>query len=80
VDGVIELGVETSETCRRCGFATVTCAHLIHTCEAMGYETFWNTATQNAASIALARKLGYQREQLHRVLAWFNNSKTTCDL
>jgi RimJ/RimL family protein N-acetyltransferase len=70
VDGVIELGVETREPYRRRGYAAVTCAHLIHTCEAMGLATFWNAAAQNAASIALARKLGYQREQPHRVLAW----------
>jgi RimJ/RimL family protein N-acetyltransferase len=70
VDGMIEVGVETHEPYRRRGYATVTCAHLIQACEAMGYETFWNAAAQNAASIALARRLGYRREQPHRVLAW----------
>lgn len=70
VDGVVELGVETREPHRGQGYATVTCAHLVHTCEGMGLTTFWNAAAQNAASIALARKLGYRRERPHRVLAW----------
>lgn len=70
VGGVIELGVETREAHRGQGYATATCAHLVQMCERLGLTTFWNAAAQNAASIALARKLGYQREQPHRVLAW----------
>lgn len=66
----IELGVETYEPYRGRGYATITCAHLIRACEAKGYQTFWNTAKQNVASIALARKLGYQTEKEFRVLAW----------
>jgi GNAT superfamily N-acetyltransferase len=70
VDGVIELGVETPEAHRGRGYATITCAHLVRLCEGMGLTTFWNAAAQNAPSVALARKLGYRREQPHRVLAW----------
>jgi RimJ/RimL family protein N-acetyltransferase len=70
VDGVIELGVETREPHRGHGYATVTCAHLIHACESIGYRTFWNAAAQNTASVALARRLGYRTERPHRVLAW----------
>jgi len=69
-NGMVELGVATPEPYRRKGYATITCAHLIQTCEGMGYETYWNTAKQNAASVALARKLGYRREVEHRVIAW----------
>lgn len=69
-DGMVELGVETREGQHRRGYATVTCANLIATCERMGLKTFWNAAALNTASIALARKLGYRREQPHRVLAW----------
>jgi GNAT superfamily N-acetyltransferase len=69
-NGMIEIGTETHEPYRRRGYATITCAHLIRACEAKGYQTFWNAAKQNVASIALARKLGYRAEQEFRVLAW----------
>ena len=69
-NGMVEIGVETHEPYRRRGYATITCAHLIRTCEERGYRTFWNAAKQNRASKALARKLGYRTEQEFRVLAW----------
>ncbi len=70
-NGMIEIGVATPEPYRRRGYATVTCAHLIRACENRGTRTFWNTAKQNMASKALARKLGYRTERAFRVLAWF---------
>jgi RimJ/RimL family protein N-acetyltransferase len=73
--GVIEIGVGTPESYRRRGYATVTCAHLIRTCEERGTRTFWNTAKQNTASKALARKLGYRTEQEFRVLAWLKRGQ-----
>lgn len=69
--GVVELGVATPEQHLRKGYATITCTHLIQTCESLGYQTYWNTAKQNLASMALARKLGFRKEVEHRVLAWF---------
>jgi len=36
----------------------------------MGYRAFWNAAQQNVASVALARRLGFQTEQPFTVLAW----------
>jgi RimJ/RimL family protein N-acetyltransferase len=77
-NGMIEIGVGTPEPYRRCGYATVTCAHLIRACEERGYWTFWNTAKQNIASKALARKLGYRTEQAFRVLAWFKYGQHKC--
>lgn len=74
-EGLIELGVETAPAYYGKGYATVTCAHLIRACEARGYRTFWNAAKQNAASVALARKLGYQKEKEFRVLAWWKASQ-----
>ena len=71
--GIVELGVATPLAHLRRGYATVTCAHLIRMCESMGYQTYWNAAKQNLASVALARKLGYRREVEHRVLAWFKS-------
>jgi RimJ/RimL family protein N-acetyltransferase len=69
--GVREIGVRTDEQCRGRGYATITCARLIQACEAMGWRTYWNTAQQNLASVALARKFGYRTEREYRVLAWF---------
>jgi GNAT superfamily N-acetyltransferase len=69
--GIVEVGVATPKQHQRQGYATITCAHLIQTCESMGYQTLWNAARQNRASLALARKLGYRKELEHQVLAWF---------
>jgi RimJ/RimL family protein N-acetyltransferase len=68
--GMIELGVGTHEAYRGRGFATYTCLHLVQECERLGYQTFWNAAQQNLASVALARRLGYQVEHELSVLAW----------
>lgn len=71
VRGVREIAVTTYEAVhQRKGFATAACAHLIRACESAGYSTYWNCAAQNSASIALARKLGFQRERKYRLLAW----------
>ncbi len=68
--GVAELGAETEEAHQRKGLATVTSAYVIRECEARGYRAFWNAAQQNVASVALARRLGFQTEQPFTVLAW----------
>ena len=69
--GLIELSVETPEPHRRQGYATITCAHAIQSCEQLGYRTHWNCAKQNDASAALARKLGFRTEREYRLWAWF---------
>jgi RimJ/RimL family protein N-acetyltransferase len=53
------------------GYASITCAHIIHEMEQQGYLTYWNCAKQNQPSVALARKLGYRCEKEYRLLAWF---------
>jgi RimJ/RimL family protein N-acetyltransferase len=68
--GVMEMGVATHEAHRGRGYATFTCLHVGRECERIGYQTFWNTAKQNLASTALARKLGYQVEEEFKVFAW----------
>jgi hypothetical protein len=70
VQGVWELGVITQEAHRGRGYATITCAHLVHACEAQGHQTYWNTNLQNLASAAVARKLGYRVERQYRLWAW----------
>jgi hypothetical protein len=69
-EGEIEIGVETNAKYYGNGYATITCANLIHACEEKGYRTFWNAAKENEASVRLARKLGYQKEKEFQVLAW----------
>jgi hypothetical protein len=70
VRGVAELGVITHEAHRGRGYATITCAHLVQAYEAQGHQTYWNTALQNLASAAVARKLGYRTERAYRLWAW----------
>jgi RimJ/RimL family protein N-acetyltransferase len=68
--GIAEIGVGTAEANRRQGFATITCARVIQECEALGYRAFWNASQHNSASIALAKRLGFQTERPFKVLAW----------
>jgi GNAT superfamily N-acetyltransferase len=69
--GTIEIATATHEPYRRRGYATLACAALIEECERLGYQTYWNCASQNLASASLARKLGYCSEREYRLLAWF---------
>jgi RimJ/RimL family protein N-acetyltransferase len=68
--GMAEIGVGTGEPYRRQGFATATAARVIQACEERGYAPFWNASEQNAPSVALAKRLGFQTEQPFKVLAW----------
>lgn len=68
--GVAEMGADTEVAYRQKGLGTVTCAYVIRECEARGYRAFWNAAQQNVASVALARRLGFQTERPFTVLAW----------
>lgn len=69
--GLREPGVFTQPEHRGRGYATLAAAHLIHEIEAAGERTYWNCAKQNAASAAVARKLGYRIEKEYRCMAWF---------
>jgi len=68
--GTREIGVDTSKAHQRRGYATITCAKLIQYCEEQGLQTYWNCNKFNEASVALARKLGYQTEKEYRLLIW----------
>ena len=71
-----ELGVTTQEAYRGQGFATIACAHLVKLCEETGSHAYWDCARLNAASVALARKLGFQNDRAYRLLAWFASTGT----
>ena len=68
--GTREIGIDTPEPYRQRGYATITCAKLIQFCEQQGLQTYWNCNKFNAASVALANKLGYQTEKEYRLLIW----------
>jgi GNAT superfamily N-acetyltransferase len=70
VGGVLEMAVITREAYQRRGLATVVCARTILECERRGDRTWWSAAAANAASVGLARKLGYRTERRFRVLSW----------
>ena len=74
VMGAREIGIDTPAPYRRRGYGTITCSKLIQHCEQQGLKTYWNCNKENPASVALARKLGYQTEKEYRLLIW--NMKT----
>lgn len=68
--GLYEPGVFTRKEQRGKGYGTMVTARLIQEIEASGGQTYWNCAQQNAASAAIARKLGYQVEKEYRCMVW----------
>ena len=58
--GKVEIGTITQEQYWGRGYASLTCAHLIQACEARGAHTYWGCDTDNPASAAVARRLGYR--------------------
>lgn len=68
--GRIEVGVTTLEAHRQLGLATIACAKLIELCEARGYAVWWDCAAQNAPSVRLAHKLGFQNPREYRYV-WY---------
>lgn len=68
--GLREISAITTEGHRGKGYATITLARLIQDIESQGVSTYSVCEKQNAASAALARKLGYRVEKEYRCLAW----------
>jgi GNAT superfamily N-acetyltransferase len=69
--GIREIGITTQEAFRKQGFATIACAHLIKLCEEAGSRAYWDCVKFNAGSVALTRKLGFQKKRAYKLLAWF---------
>jgi hypothetical protein len=69
-NGLIEIGVKTRQQHQQHGYATGVCARLIEKCEQLGFSTYWNCDARNAASSALAHKLGYHTGKSYELVAW----------
>jgi RimJ/RimL family protein N-acetyltransferase len=63
-----EIATVTHPKHRGRGYATVLCASLIKACEAVELQTYWNTDTENHASMRLAARLGYQDPHDYQLL------------
>lgn len=72
--GALEVGTITHEDYRQRGLARIVCARTMLECERLGHRTWWNAMATNAASIHLARSLGYRAELPYRSLAWNETS------
>ncbi len=57
--GEAEVEVGTARAWRQRGLATVTCLAFMAECRARGLTPTWTTSSDNSASIALAKRLGY---------------------
>ena len=63
----MEIGVETVEAHRGRGHATFIAAHIISRCLARSWSVAWSCETDNPASAAIARKLGFRGERTYPV-------------
>ena len=69
-DTQAEIGAITREPYRGRGYAPITCAYLINTCEQRGYRAYWSCDADNEASIRVARKLGFRQEKAYEILEY----------
>lgn len=70
VRGWMEMGVWTHEAHRRRGLGTLVSARTARACEASGARVWWNANADNAASITIARRLGFRRERRYELVAY----------
>jgi RimJ/RimL family protein N-acetyltransferase len=59
-DNKLEIGIETVEKYRGCGFAQQTCSRLIDYCIDKKLTPVWSCRYENTASYNLAQKLGFE--------------------
>ena len=58
-----EIGVIVTKDYYRQGLGAAICAHLIRGARDRGWTPMWSCETENTASLALARKLGFSAER-----------------
>ena len=69
-DTVMEFGVFTAEVHRGKGYASMVSAHMIKRCLERGWSVSWSCETDNPASAAIARKLGFEEEHTYPVYVY----------
>jgi hypothetical protein len=42
----------------------------MRSCEALGFQPFWNASQQNVPSVALAERFGFRTQKPFRVSVW----------
>ncbi len=65
-----EIGAVTREAYRGRGYAPITCAYLIQTCERRGYRAYWSCDADNRASVRVAHKLGFRQNKPYQILEY----------
>lgn len=70
----IHIGIETHPDFRNMGFATVVAAKLLTHCIEHSIYPHWSASSENAASLHLAEKLGYVRDDVYEVLGVFTKT------
>ncbi len=71
----MEIGVMTVEQHRGNGYATLVAAHVTDRCIQRGLSVAWSCETDNPASAAIARRLGFRGERTYPMLA-YRSTKT----
>ena len=66
---MLEMGVITREGHRRRGFGTIVSRRVDQAWDAAGDGVWWNTNGENAASTAIARRLGFRHERRSDLVA-----------
>ena len=72
-DGCVEIACETAEGYRGRGYAFSACAALCRDIMDGGYAVKWQCSENNAASVALARKLGFTPVGREMYMCYFSN-------
>jgi len=68
-DGWLEMGVATREAHRGRGYGTLVSRLVARACEARGDRVWWNANVGNAASLAIARRIGFRSERPYELVA-----------
>jgi GNAT superfamily N-acetyltransferase len=68
--GVMEMGVWSHPSYRRRGLGTLVSLHTAIACESIEARVWWNANADNTASIAIARRIGFQRERPYDLVAY----------
>ncbi len=67
-----EIGAITHEAYRGRGYAAIACAYMIEACLQRGYQAYWSCDVDNPASIRVAQKLGFHRQEAYQIYEYKN--------